>query len=155
MSIETRYADLLSVEDGLLVHGCNAQGVMGAGLALALRTRYPKIYNDYLHLLRARETASPLGHVVFTCCTPTLTIASGVTQEHYGRQKTTQYTSYAALKKVFETVNTYALAQPTPPEICFGKIGAGLGNGKWEDIVNIIQTTMHPSLTLALYIPSR
>ncbi len=33
--------DIRCVSSGIIVHGCNAQGVMGSGVALALRTTWP------------------------------------------------------------------------------------------------------------------
>ena len=33
-------SDLLDIEQGMIVHGCNAQGVMGAGVADQIRRKY-------------------------------------------------------------------------------------------------------------------
>ena len=42
--------DLLNSPDRIIVHGCNAQGVMGAGVAKAIRTKYPEAYSNYFYM---------------------------------------------------------------------------------------------------------
>ena len=39
MKFEYKTGDLLAVPSGHIVHGCNAQGAMGAGVALAIRNK--------------------------------------------------------------------------------------------------------------------
>ena len=46
--ITEHVGDLLeNVEKGFIIHGCNAQGRMGSGIALALRKKWPEIYTEY------------------------------------------------------------------------------------------------------------
>ena len=47
MQIEYRTGDLLEAAEPVIVHGCNAQGSMGAGVARAIRDRYPAAYAAY------------------------------------------------------------------------------------------------------------
>ncbi len=39
--------DMFSINADILVNTVNAVGVMGAGVALAFKTRYPEMYKDY------------------------------------------------------------------------------------------------------------
>lgn len=39
--IEYRKGNLLDITSGVIVHGCNMRGVMGSGVALAIRNKYP------------------------------------------------------------------------------------------------------------------
>jgi O-acetyl-ADP-ribose deacetylase (regulator of RNase III) len=43
-------ADILSIDSGIITHQVNCRGVMGAGLAKALRKRYPAIFPEYRKL---------------------------------------------------------------------------------------------------------
>ena len=39
MKIIYKQGDLLEAEEVVIVHGCNAQGVVGSGVALAIRNK--------------------------------------------------------------------------------------------------------------------
>jgi len=43
------FANLDPERDTVIAHGCNTEGVMGAGIALYIyiKTKYPKAYEDY------------------------------------------------------------------------------------------------------------
>jgi len=41
--MKTIYRDILGIERGIIVHGCNGYGVMGAGLAAQVKRRYPSV----------------------------------------------------------------------------------------------------------------
>ena len=45
--IEVIKGDVLSIKEGIIVHGCNCQGVMGGGVALSIRNQFPTVYNLY------------------------------------------------------------------------------------------------------------
>jgi len=47
MKIEYRKGDLLTTEVQHILHGCNRRGVMGSGVAKAIRDKYPQAYTDY------------------------------------------------------------------------------------------------------------
>ena len=39
--------DVLTTNDDIIIHGCNSAGVMGAGVALAIKRKYPKAEIDH------------------------------------------------------------------------------------------------------------
>ena len=45
--IEYKNGDLLNVTEGIILHGCNGQGVMGAGVAKAIKMKYPEAFTAY------------------------------------------------------------------------------------------------------------
>lgn len=47
MAIKTILKDITTVTRGIIIHGCNAQGVMGSGVALALKNKWPEIFGPY------------------------------------------------------------------------------------------------------------
>src|SRR5271167_114181 len=42
--------DITTVDEGIIAHGCNCQGVMGSGVARFLRDKYPQIFPYYQDL---------------------------------------------------------------------------------------------------------
>lgn len=134
-------SNICLVTDGVIVHGCNAQGVMGSGVAKQLRAKYPDIFVLYLqHLEDVKfQDLQPLGTVCYVPVTKDLVIANAITQEFYGRTGD-KYVSYVALKLALEDVaNCYGLSVPIHIPYL---IGAGLGGGDEEKILRIIETKL-------------
>lgn len=130
-------SNILDVTSGVIVHGCNAQGTMGSGVAKQLRAKYPEIYDAYVvHLNKFRANAwNPLGSVNFVHVHSGLTVANAITQEFYGRDGR-QYVSYAALRKALADV--VAVADGITVHVPY-LIGAGLGGGSEQKILEIFK----------------
>lgn len=124
--------NILDVKNGIIVHGCNAQGVMGSGVAKQLRDKYPGIYNVYVKKLT-------LGSISIYK-QGDLSIVNMITQQYYGRDKGTVYISYDALRSCLEKVNNTVPAGVSlyVPYL----VGAGLANGDEATILNIFNSTI-------------
>ena len=132
--IKYKQGDLLSLTEGVIVHGCNAKGVMGSGVALAIKEKYPKAYEAYKgfeakHGLR-------LASLSIAKVTPKVFVANLISQEDYGRNRLIKYVSYGAIHLGFEKLNGHF---PSSAVFNFPKIGAGLGNGDWKEISKVIE----------------
>lgn len=136
--IEYRKGNLLDVKHGIIVHGCNSKGVMGSGVALAVKEEYPNTFNKYQQACReVSMMESIVGIVVWTSeLGGDLLIANAITQETFGRDTYTRYVSYDAIDTCFRHINHIATNRDMKVHI--PKIGAGLGNGNWEVIEAII-----------------
>lgn len=128
--LEYKKGDLLSVTKGIIAHGCNAQGVMGSGVALQIKQKYPQAYHSYLTMPKA------LGMVDLVQVTKDLYVANCITQEFYGRDPKVVYVDYDAVNLVMNKL--CRLEQNCVVNL--PKIGAGLANGSWSRIERIIQT---------------
>jgi O-acetyl-ADP-ribose deacetylase (regulator of RNase III) len=137
MKIRYEQGDFVEGFPAWLLHGCNAQGVMGSGAAKAVRAKYPQAYTDYRKQYEACEqrvgtitvSHQPDGRIVF----------NGITQKYYGRDQQV-YVSYDAVRKVIQTVDLYAKDHGIGPVyVGMPKIGAGLGGGSWDVISQIIE----------------
>lgn len=148
MPIQVVYGDVLECTSGILVHGCNAQGAMGAGFAKKIATLYPEVFWDYKRTFTRGRLA--LGQCVVSQVRPSLYVVSAITQEFYGRDPSRVYVSYEAIQVAFEQVNTLALALGLP--VMFPAIGAGLANGSWPRIQDIIEETLAPAVHATLFI---
>jgi len=135
MKINYIKGDLLSVTSGIIMHGCNAQGVMGSGVALAVRQKYPKAYEKYKEEIQRGFLG--LGDLQLVEVQENLFIANAITQEFYGRDKKV-YVSYEAINSCFETLFTLANAIGHSV-LSIPKIGAGLGGGDWDMVLEVIK----------------
>lgn len=146
---------LEQVTSGFIVQGCNAQGLMGSGIAKAIRAKWPLVYEDYrqIYTLSGLE----LGQVYTTDISDgqlELLMLNAITQEFYGANGR-RYVNYEAIYKAFERIN--ALAQLASAKgknitINFPLIGAGLGGGNWKIISTIIDETISDKFEKILWV---
>ena len=127
------YGNILDIKKGLILHQVNCMGVMGAGLALDIRNKYPKVWLDYknhdsMDLLK-------LGNVVTTVIHPSeLVYGSICGQLQYGRTGAC-YTDYNALSTAFFSIQTMKFGPIYIP----WEMGCGLAGGNWTKVLQIIE----------------
>lgn len=131
------FGNILSVNKGIIVHGCNAKGVMGAGVALAVRKTYPEAFRVYREVFE--EVGLELGTVSFVPVAENLIIANAITQENYTSQAKGPacMVDYKAIRNCFKEIAIEAKATNLP--VHYPMIGAGLGGGDWDTIQAIIE----------------
>lgn len=133
MPVSYKKGNLLDCDENIIIHGCNAQGVMNSGVAKLIREKYPTAYETYLTykpILKSR-----LGTVHFTIGDDGKAIGNAITQEYYGRDKNIVYANYNAIRDVFKYINDTFSGD----SVAIPKIGAGLANGDWNIISKIIE----------------
>jgi O-acetyl-ADP-ribose deacetylase (regulator of RNase III) len=135
VKVEYRKGDLLYTECDHILHGCNAQGVMGAGVAKAIKDRYPEAHRDYIDAYNSRGL--DLGDIIFSVQSDGKVILNAITQKYYGRDPSTVYVSYWAIAEVFRKIELSAIEK-----IALPKIGAGLAGGDWNVIEAIIENEL-------------
>lgn len=136
MRKETQVGDVLKNGSGIVVHGCNALGVMGSGIAKQIHQDFPDVYQDYRSVferdgLRVGDViwSPPRGNREFW-------VANAITQERFGRDPRVRYVCYNAIEICFEKIARKAIELTLP--VFYPKIGAGLGNGNWSEISKMI-----------------
>lgn len=135
-----KQGNILGNTSGIIVHGCNAQGVMGSGLAKQIKEMYPAAYATY----KQQELFSGLKLGSYTSVQPhihqELFIVNMITQNRYGKDGK-KYVSYDAIDegftKLFAALETKGMQNLT---VRFPAIGAGLGGGNLDVILSIIQS---------------
>jgi len=147
MAVIYRTGNLLSADEPIIVHGCNTHGVMGSGVAKAIRAAYPEAYKDYHDAYDERGLT--VGEVIWTvfdgpmrayweCYTPKKTNGKD------GRV----YVDYDGISSVFSNVVDFinfhwvGLERIISPMVAIPRIGAGLGGGDWNEIVGRIENAM-------------
>ncbi len=166
MTIQTKQGDLLDISSGILVHGCNCHGVMGSGVAGALRAKWSDAFAAYRK--RYDQSGLQLGDVVFVAnpawsVTPAarhlhafsaqlprdVIVANAMTQFDFGREPGKVYVDYDAISAAF--VRIRMLARDTGLDVHFPLIGCGLAQGKWEDVAPRIERALGPAIGKTLW----
>lgn len=136
MRIQYKLGDLTRASEQCLVHGANAMGVAGAGVALAIRRAFPEAYRDY----RREYDIFGLkpGQVIYSYSRGKV-VLHAITQLSFGTDR--QHLDYEALLKTLTVINTIAPRDYGVDAIAMPRIGAGLGGGNWEIISAVIEST--------------
>lgn len=137
--------DLCEATEKVIVHGCNALGVMGSGVALAIKNKWPLAYSSYKNIYDTEGLS--LGNVYFVSIQDKI-IGNAITQPSFG--KTGIHVDYNALESCMKKINQFCYENDIE-EIAMPMIGAGLGGGDWKIIENIINRNLW-WMTVKIYI---
>lgn len=118
--------DILDITEGVIGHQVNCMGVMGGGLALQIKQRYPQVFHTY-----AAKRDWILGDCQIVEVDPRLYIANLAGQYDFGRDK--QYTDEFALESAIRPARDFADANGFKLYLPY-MIGCGLGGGNWDYI---------------------
>lgn len=141
---QTMFGDVCAAKThaiNIIVHGCNAQGVMGSGVALAVKTKWPGAYSVYRDHVFKVGPGHPdlLGQVVpYFDDQNSVIIANAITQLSFGKDGR-RYVDYQAVQTAFNTVVEIASNHSKNVGVHYPLIGAGLGGGDWSIISDIIE----------------
>ena len=124
--------DITSVTSGIICHGVNCQGVMGSGVAKAIRNKWPDVYKAY----KQQPTGGDMLGVCHTICVqdePELIVANCYTQEYYGKDGRV----YASIKAIEDSLSyAFFIASTFELTLHSPKIGCGLGGLRWYNKVD-------------------
>lgn len=131
--IEYIKKDITSVERGVIGHGCNCQGRMGSGVALAIRNKWPQVYEQYIVLCKDNsDKRKLLGTIQAIPVVVELVVVNLFTQLNYGFDGQ-KYANIHAISKSLDTMFGFVSAVKLPAYI--PRIGCGLGGLDWEQDV--------------------
>lgn len=124
-----KVGNIFDTEAKMIGHGVNACGVMGGGIALQFRERYPAMHEAYVNICKA--ATNPLeslpGKVMFweesDFC-----VANLFTQDKPGPNARYSWT-ISALKDAFEVAEEYKFSS-----IAIPRIGCGIGGLDWAQM---------------------
>ena len=144
--------DMLEANLDYYCHQVNCQGRMASGIAKSIKTRWHRVYEDYIALCTKREeeiyqmcggldwTETLLGEIQLVQVEADKTVINMFAQQYYGYSGK-RYTSYdgfwSCLGKIREQV-------PTGSKIGFpDHIGCGLGGANWKVILTMIEEALN------------
>jgi O-acetyl-ADP-ribose deacetylase (regulator of RNase III) len=137
MKIEYRKGNMFSTDLLHIAHGCNAQGVMGSGVAKIVKEQYFDAYKFYEE--QYNEHGLTLGDVQFVPANGKV-IINAITQNLYGKDGK-RFVNYEAVAECMRTINR-ELKQSNQTHVAMPQIGAGLGGGDWTVIAAIIESEL-------------
>jgi O-acetyl-ADP-ribose deacetylase (regulator of RNase III) len=146
--IEHRGDLLREVKAGIIVHGCNSLGVMGAGFAEKVTETYPQVYARYRE--HFEKFGLRLGDVVWARALedaagkPVLGFANAITQDRLARRRGEKVVSEDAVREAFVAVR--AVAEKSGFPVHYPLVGCGLAGGSWEKISVIIDDALGPDV---------
>lgn len=142
------HSNLLEVKSGIICQQVNCVGVMGAGLALQIKRKWPVVYKNYKQDcdLVADDPTKLMGCVQDTLVGDGLVVANCFGQVYPGMNRVmTDYFAWdMILDKLCVLANFFSLDLHFP----WG-IGCGLAGGDWGIISEKLHNKFNDSKTLA------
>ena len=134
--------NLLNTTADVVAHQVNCIGIMDAGVAAAIRRKWPFVYTCYNKICKANQPRTLLGRCMVVNVTPDandppFVIANLFGQENIGRGS--RQTNYAVLKLAMGLLRSYMVEHDyTSVAMPYG-IGCGLAGGDWNVVMSIIE----------------
>jgi hypothetical protein len=171
--IKYEHKDITTVTRGIIGHGVNCQGAMGSGVALAIKTKWPDIYDSYMkffnhfvevNLKEQERKGTPINEIKFRSerllgAVDTCVVGDGIvvvncfTQNFFGADgvyKTSKYADPTAIGLCVEKLNIIANLYNIE-EIYIPKIGSALGGLDWETEVEPVIEATGVDLTVCVW----
>ena len=131
--------NITDVTFGFVCHQVNCQGVMGAGVALAIRKKWLVAYSKYKWAYTNGELK--LGNVIFVKIHNGLHVAHICGQDRYARVGV--HTNYEALHKAIRYISEVRMIVNRDMKIMVpvyfpNRMGCGLAGGDWNIVIQII-----------------
>lgn len=126
-------SNLLDIESGIICHQVNCIGVMGGGIALQIRKKWPEVYEKYVAYCRGwPKPESLLGDVQDVVLDNDRVVANCFGQVYPGNGCMTSYDAWdGILLRLVDEENFFGLPLHFP-----WMIGCGLAGGDWNVMYN-------------------
>lgn len=129
--------DVFTTEATFIAHGCNVDGVMGAGVAATVRSRYPSIYEAYKYVCDTGRFK--VGDCYALMASDGKVILNLATQDRPGPHARYEWVAEALMEAASE-------AEGMMPEqdsilIAMPEIGCGIGGLDWEQVQILVEST--------------
>lgn len=143
--------DILTAK-GYILHGVNCQGVMGSGVALAIRKKWPEVYDHYSSLVtRHGRGEGLLGTIqIVKTSDPDVRVVNCFTQDKFGKDGRV-YASYQAILRCVKSFSRN-IDPSFSSVVNFPKIGCGLGGLNWNVVETIFDLRIPDTFEKNLYV---
>lgn len=139
--------DLLTSGADILCHQTNYVGVMGGGIAHAIKTKLltSEQYKEYQTYCRIHGSMA-LGAVQFICLNSHQYVANIFSQDDFYAKSKDTITDYGAMEKALIQVEKFASREDLTVAIP-GYMGCGIAGGNWDRVYGIIERVFRRSQT--------
>lgn len=139
--------NIFNCTENIIVHQTNCQGVMGHGIALQVKQKYPEVYNAYHYYCKTNCAKDILGTSLICEANDGKYIANLFGQLNYGEGLQTDYDRFkSALIEIHDFAKEHNLSVAIPY-----KIGCGLAHGDWNIVYNIINEVFFDDVQMNIY----
>lgn len=134
-----KVGNLLDAPQKVIAHQVNCRGVMGSGIAKAIRDKYPSVYSEYVARYHnfSNEPSSQGGDMMLSIVNSDRYVANLYGQDSYGYGE--RHTNYIyliySLRKLCETLLSRGITEFAIPY----KMGCDRGGGKWDFVEEILE----------------
>lgn len=129
--------NLLKAKENIIAHQVNTRGVMGSGVALAIKNKYPIAFDNYKKMCDSNPIDKLLGKVQFVKINNTQYVCNIFAQNKYGwgKQYTDEEAFEACINHIYYWSRQFGFSVAMPYNI-----GCGRGGAKWDNIYSILET---------------
>lgn len=137
--------DIFSLNSEVIACPINCKGVMGKGLALQFKRRYPEIEASYKAFCKDKVITPTSGGIVYTKAKEFPRIIWLLPTKDHWEEKSNLYNILEVVRKfcyeiqVFEKIGGQAYNEVSLP-----KVGCGLGGLDWEEVKQALIDTIQP-----------
>jgi O-acetyl-ADP-ribose deacetylase (regulator of RNase III) len=137
--IEYKNGNILNATTHIIAHQVNSLGIMGAGVALQIKNKWPIVFESYYKLCNDTVSLRLLGRCQIIQVDPNLGIANLFGQYDYGidRRQTDYFALQAAMTSCEMQMRKLNLTSIAFPDM----IGCGLAGGDRGIVLKIIEDT--------------
>jgi len=146
MTLKMIEGDLLDIETGVICHQVNCQGVMGAGLAKQIASKWPEVERRYQSTVKSLGGVYGSSSSLLGLCQlvdpakqtydRVPQIANMFGQDRFGTDR--RHTNYGAVAKAFAALERRGEAARGPVHVPY-LMGCDLAGGDWEIYSEIIE----------------
>lgn len=145
MDIKIYNGDITKCNADIIAHQVNCKFVMGGGVALALRKRWPVVYKNYIALGEECDKSSEewLGTCQIVKIDQNRYVANLFGQDDLGYEKC--YTNYAALETALKELLFHVEYMELKTIAFPWLMSCGLAGGDWSIVKPLIEKTFEDS----------
>ena len=127
---------------GVIVNPVNCVGVMGGGLALQFKQRYPEMFELYRSVCRNRAI-KPGGLHIYLCEKESRYIVNFPTKDDWRNPSKLEY-----VEEGLKALANYPFSSSIANSIAVPALGCGLGGLKLKDVQPLIEKYLDPAFEL-------
>lgn len=142
-TIVNKDGDLLNSSASFILHQVNCQGAMNSGVAKAIRTKWPAVYDNYKKICDIHDKEELLGITLPVTVErdengkPTKTVLNLFSQHNYGYDGK-RYTSYDALAACLERIASKCKESGIRSIALPYKMSCVRGGASWDVVMALI-----------------
>ena len=144
--IVIKQGDILGSNAQTLINTVNCQGVMGKGIALAFKKRYPEMFAEYKK--RCRKGDVQVGKPYLYKIDARRWIVNFPTKDHWQNKSRIEYIR-DGLRYLAEKITEWGITSLAVPPL-----GCGNGGLNWNEVYPLIEQYLRPlPIALEVYVP--